>query len=156
MLLAFIIAIVAIATDQLLKLLVTSTLQSGGTVTILGGLVKFFYCENKGMAFGMLQNQRWLFIVFTIAVILGIIIYLIKVKPMNKVLLISLGLIIGGGIGNLIDRVYLSYVVDYIQLSFFSPVCNFADYCITAGTIMLVVYILFFNNESDKKISRAE
>ena len=51
MLLAFIIAIVAIAADQLLKLLVTSTLQSGGTVTILGGLVKFFYCENKGMAF---------------------------------------------------------------------------------------------------------
>lgn len=46
--------------------------------------------------------------------------------------------------------------LNIIQLSFFSPVCNFADYCITAGTIMLVVYILFFNNESDKKISRAE
>ena len=59
--------------------------------------------------------------------------------------------IIGGGIGNLIDRIRLSYVIDYLQLSFFSPVCNFADYCITAGTVMLVVYLLFFSNLDKKK-----
>ena len=60
-------------------------------------------------------------------------------------------MIIGGGIGNLIDRVFLGYVIDYIQLSFFPPVCNFADYCITAGTILFVIYIFFVSDFFQKK-----
>ena len=61
-------------------------------------------------------------------------------------------LIIGGGLGNLFERIFLGYVVDYLSLSFFSPVCNFADYCITAGTVCLIVYLLFFSDflKSDK------
>ena len=59
------------------------------------------------------------------------------------------GLIIGGGIGNLIDRIFYGYVIDYISLSFFPPVCNFADYAITIGTILLIIYVLFFSNTFD-------
>ena len=59
--------------------------------------------------------------------------------------------IIGGGIGNLIDRIFLGYVIDYLQLSFFSPVCNFSDYAITVGTVLLVIYLLFFSDSSKAK-----
>lgn len=152
MIVSFIVALLIVVADQLIKLLVTNTIKVDGSVSILNGLVNFTYCENKGMAFGMLQNARWLFIGFTAIVMLGIVIYMIKTKPKNKFLLASLALILGGGIGNLIDRIFLGYVIDYIQLSFFSPVCNFADYCITIGTALLVIYILFFSqNTTDIK-----
>ena len=72
-------------------------------------------------------------------------IYLIKYKNLNdKMFLTAAALIISGGLGNLIDRLFLGYVVDYIKLSFFSPICNFADYCITFGTIILIIYVVFF------------
>ena len=60
--------------------------------------------------------------------------------------------IIGGGIGNLIDRIFYGYVIDYISLSFFPPVCNFADYCITVGTVLLMVYVLFFSEVGKKEL----
>ena len=62
-------------------------------------------------------------------------------------------MIIGGGLGNLFERIFLGYVVDYLSLSFFPPICNFADYCITAGTVCLIVYLLFFSDfmKNDKK-----
>ena len=65
--------------------------------------------------------------------------------------------IIGGGIGNLIDRIFYGFVVDYISVSFFPPVCNFADYCITVGTLLLIVYVLFFSNvmKSEKKVNKS-
>ncbi len=156
MIISFIAAVLIVVIDQLLKLLVVNTIKTGGSVEILGGLVNFQYVENRGMAFGMLKDCRWVFIIFTIIVVVGVIIYMIKTKPQSKFLLTSLALILGGGVGNLIDRIFLGYVVDYIQLSFFSPVCNFADYCITIGTVLLIIYILFFSpiNEKDnnKKI----
>ncbi len=156
MIIAFIVAILLAVGDQLIKLLVTNTLKSGGTVSLLNGLVEFFYCENEGMAFGMLQNGRWIFIVFTIIILVVLVVYMIKTKPKSKFLLASLSLIIGGGLGNLIDRIFYGYVIDYIQLSFFSPVCNFADYCITAGTVMLIIYILFFTSSDEDKKVKAE
>ncbi|MEE1056912.1 MAG: signal peptidase II [Acutalibacteraceae bacterium] len=156
MIISFIAAVLIVVIDQLLKLLVVNTIKTGGSVEILGGLVNFQYVENRGMAFGMLKDCRWVFIIFTVIVVVGVIIYMIKTKPQSKFLLTSLALILGGGVGNLIDRIFLGYVVDYIQLSFFSPVCNFADYCITIGTVLLIIYILFFSpiNEKDnnKKI----
>lgn len=156
MIVSFIVALLIVVADQLIKLLVVNTIKVDGSVSILNGLVNFLYCENKGMAFGMLQNARWLFIGFTLVVMIGIVIYMIKTKPKSKFLLTSLALILGGGIGNLIDRIFLGYVIDYIQLSFFSPVCNFADYCITIGTALLVIYILFFSQNTTEINKKAE
>lgn len=156
MIISLIIAVLIVVADQLLKLLVVNTIKTGGSVEILGGLVNFQYVENRGMAFGMLQDCRWLFIIFTLIIVVGLLIYMFKTKPTNKLLLTSLTMIIGGGIGNLIDRIFIGYVVDYIQLSFFSPVCNFADYCITIGTALLVVYILFFSQDENKMEAKIE
>lgn len=154
MIISFIAAVLIVVIDQLLKLLVVNTIKTGDSVEILGGLVNFQYVENRGMAFGMLKDCRWVFIIFTVIVVVGVIVYMIKTKPQSKFLLTSLALILGGGVGNLIDRIFLGYVVDYIQLSFFSPVCNFADYCITIGTVLLIIYILFFSTINEKDNSK--
>ena len=142
--------IVLVAIDQVVKYFVSSNLKFSGSITVIPGLLDFIYVENRGAAFGMFQNQQWFFVVFALIMILFFV-YLIKFKKLNnRVFLVSAVLIISGGIGNLIDRIFLGYVVDYMKLSFFSPVCNFADYCITFGTVILIVYIIFFNK--DEKI----
>lgn len=146
-----ILAGAVILIDQLLKLLVVNTIKVDGAVTVIDPLLRFVYVENKGAAFGLLENQRWIFISLTAVVILIFIIALFRTKTKSKLFFISAGMIIGGGIGNLIDRVFLGYVIDYIQLSFFPPVCNFADYCITAGTILFVIYIFFVSDFFQKK-----
>lgn len=148
----FAIAVFLIAADQLLKLLVTNTVMTDGPVSFLNGLVSFQYVENRGVAFGLMQNMQWVFIILTSVLMLAIIVYMLAKKPKSKLVLISFALILGGGIGNLIDRIFLGYVIDYIKLSFFPPVCNFADYAITIGTVLLLIYVLFVSDIfSDKK-----
>jgi signal peptidase II len=140
--------------DYILKILVINNLKPIGSITVIPDLFSLTYVENKGAAFGMLSNARWIFIVFTIVVIIFLIVFLFYKKPKSKLINASLVLIIGGGIGNLIDRIFYGYVVDYLSLSFFSPVCNFADYCVTIGAFLLIIYLLFFSDylKKDKGI----
>lgn len=139
--------------DQGIKYLVVNNLKPLGSVEIIPNLFSLTYVENKGAAFGMMSNMRWVFIVFTVLVIIAFIFIIFKYKIKNKLFIASAILLIGGGIGNLIDRIFFGFVVDYLSLSFFSPVCNFADYCITAGTVTLLIYIIFYSNffNSDKR-----
>lgn len=152
------IAAVIVVIDQLIKFLVVNTVKvDDAYYSVFGGIVNIMYVENKGVAFGLMENYRWLFIIMTSVIIIALLVFLFKKKPKSKFFNFSCALIIGGGIGNLIDRIFLGYVVDYIQLSFFPPVCNFADYCVTFGTAMLIIYILFFTDflskDSKKKLS---
>lgn len=157
-LLVIILSAVIVGLDQLIKYLVYTFLKPVGTVEVIPGLFSLKYVENKGAAFGMMANMRWVFIIFTIVVI-GILLFMIFKKKINsKLFTASAILLIGGGIGNLIDRIFLGYVIDYLSISFFPPVCNFADYCITIGTVLLLVYLLFFSDyfKSNKKDSLNE
>lgn len=139
-----------IAVDQFIKFLVKTQLAPIGSVTVIDGLLQFTYVENRGAAFGFLENQRWFFIIMTAAVICLIFYLIISKRITHRLFLFASAFIIAGGIGNLIDRIFLGYVVDYISLSFFPPVCNFADYCVTAGAILLIIYVLFFSEKSEK------
>ena len=126
-------------------------LPQAGVVIAIPHLLDLNYVENRGVAFGMFENMRWIFVALT-SVIIVILLYIIIFKKIkSKMFLISSALIIGGGIGNLIDRVLYGYVIDYLQLSFFSPVCNFADYAVTVGTVLLVIYLLFMSDSSKKE-----
>ena len=153
MYLVLILSVVVAAVDFVLKLLVINNLKPVGTVELIPGLFSLKYVENKGAAFGMLSNARWIFIVFTIAIIIALIVIMIRKKINSKLFNVAAILIIGGGIGNLIDRIFYGYVVDYLSISFFPPVCNFADYCITIGAVLMVIYLLFFSDfiKKDKK-----
>ena len=152
-LLVIILSAVIVGIDQLIKYFVYNFLKPIGSVDVIPGLFSLDYVENKGAAFGMMANMRWVFIVFTIVVIAIILYVVFKKKITNKLFIASAILLIGGGIGNLIDRIFLGFVIDYLSVSFFPPVCNFADYCITIGTVLLLVYLLFFSDyfKSNKK-----
>ena len=150
---SLIVGAVLVIIDQIIKYFVSAYLQPVGSVSVIDNLFSLTYVENKGVAFGMFSDMRWVFVALTSVLLAIIIFYMFKKRPKGKFFYICAALIIGGGIGNLIDRIFYGYVIDYLSLSFFPPVCNFADYCITAGTIMLVIYLLFFSDilDSTKK-----
>lgn len=152
------IAVLIAAADQVIKYFISLYLAPVGTVEVIPGLFSLTYVENRGAAFGMMSNMRWVFIAFTVIVIGVFIYFLFKKKIRSRLFFASAALLIGGGIGNLIDRILSGYVVDYLSLSFFPPVCNFADYCITAGTVILIIYLIFFSDffKSEKKVKKNE
>ena len=131
-----------IVLDQAIKYNIVQFLKPIGKIVVLPDFLDLIYVENQGAALGILKNQRWLFILSSVLLILFFFYMVFYKKTFNKLFLISAALIVGGGISNMIDRIFLGYVIDYIQLSFFSPVCNLADYCITIGAILCAVYLL--------------
>ena len=150
---SLIVGAVLVIIDQIIKYFVSAYLQPVGSVSVIDNIFSLTYVENKGVAFGMFSDMRWIFVALTSILLVIIIFYMFKKRPKGKFFYVCAALIIGGGIGNLIDRIFYGYVIDYLSLSFFPPVCNFADYCITAGTIMLVIDLLFFSDilDSSKK-----
>lgn len=150
---SLVVGAVLVIIDQIIKYFVSAYLQPVGSVSVIDNIFSLTYVENKGVAFGMFSDMRWIFVALTSILLVIIIFYMFKKRPKGKFFYVCAALIIGGGIGNLIDRIFYGYVIDYLSLSFFPPVCNFADYCITAGTIMLVIYLLFFSDilDSSKK-----
>ena len=131
---------------ELIRYFVEGNLMGGEAVTAVPGILTLTYSENRGVAFGMFQNSTVFFAITTFIVILVFSFLLYKNYKKSKLFSVAAALIIGGGVANLIERIFLGYVVDYLKLSFFPPICNFADYCITAGTVCLIVYLLFFSD----------
>ena len=148
---ALAIGLVLAGIDQIIKLVIVNNVQLNENINVLGDIFRITYVRNDGVAFGMFSGMQWLFIVITVLMLGAIIFYMFKKRPDSKLFYITVALIVGGGIGNLIDRICYNYVVDYLSLSFFKPVCNFADYCITIGVILLAVYLLFFADKKKKK-----
>lgn len=131
--------------DQLIKIWAVATLKDGTVIPWIEGVFELRYCENTGVAFSMLENQRWLFVPLSALVSLLMVFVLLRSPLCQKPLfLISATLILAGGVGNLIDRAVLGYVVDlfYFKLIDF-PIFNFADCCVVVGAVLLFVFVLF-------------
>lgn len=141
----YIAAIVVI--DQITKYIAKTKLISLNNIDIISGIFSLSYVENRGAAFGIFKNNKLILVVFTSIVTFLMLYYLFKNKNMNKYIKISIILIIGGALGNLIDRIFLGYVVDFLHLYiegiFDFPVFNFADISIVFGTIILSFNLLF-------------
>lgn len=150
---AIAVGIALAAVDQLLKFLVVSNFELNQSQVLIPHVLNLTYIRNEGVAFGLFAGIPWVFIVLTAALLTAIIILMFVKRPVHKLFYVSVALIIGGGVGNLIDRILNGYVVDYLSLTFFKPVCNFADYCITVGVILLAVYLLFFADR-EKRVSK--
>lgn len=150
---ALLSAAVIVAIDQISKYLIVESLQQeGNSITVINGFLNFTLSYNDGMAFGLGSSVfRWVFV--AVMVIVGaVLIYLMfSPKYSSPLFLTASALVIGGGIGNAIDRVINGYVVDFLALSFFPPICNFADYAITVGTVLLLIYVIFVYGKNDKK-----
>lgn len=135
----------AVILDQLSKWLIVTYLPEGG-FDIIKGVLRFTYVENRGAAFGMLSDHRWVFIVVSTLALAALGFYLFKYKPGGTLARMSMSFIIGGGIGNMIDRALLSYVVDFIDFCAFPKiwmwVFNVADAFVCVGAGMLMLYLV--------------
>ncbi len=133
--------------DQITKLIAVNNLKSIGSCAFIEGFIRFHYVENTGAAFGMMKNFRWFFISVSSIAIVVIVFYLLKYRrSISCVLGISLSMIIGGGIGNQIDRILNGYVVDFIEPIFVNfAVFNIADCFITVGTVLVIVDFIFID-----------
>lgn len=148
MLMFFVITFLVPVLDQFIKFGVKSGIAENARIETFLPFLTLTNVKNFGAALGMLANGRYILIAVTLLIIIYFL-YLIFIKKIRSHLfLIASSLIIGGGIGNLIDRLLLGYVVDYLSLSFFPPVCNFADYSITAGIILLAIFVLKSDNKT--------
>jgi len=150
------IIIIGLIIDRATKLWTINVLASGKPISVIKGFFDFVYVENRGAAFGMLQNKQLGLIIITFVAIVAVIFYKIKYKPQGRLMDISLALITAGAIGNLIDRIVYSYVVDFISWHYKDiyefPVFNVADMMVVIGTLLLVMFLM----KEDKDGKKAE
>lgn len=128
----FLIAFIVILADQIIKFLIKDK-----SFTIIDGFLKFEYTTNQGAAFGILQGWRIFLIIVSLLLVFLIFQYSKNVKKKDYISGIGLGLLLGGTIGNLSDRIFLGYVVDFIDFGFF-PVFNIADIANVIGAGFLI------------------
>lgn len=147
----FIVVILGVALDQFTKHLAVSHLQDG-PIVLIDGVFQLQYLENRGAAFGMLQNQQVFFIIISIITLLVVAFIYIQL-PKSKHFLplrICMMALVAGAIGNMIDRIRLQYVVDFFYFELIDfPIFNVADIFATVATIALIVLFLFYYTEED-------
>lgn len=134
------VAVAVFALDQATKSWVTQYVNSHGgePIKVLGGKVLIDLTHNTGAAFGILAGGSVLFVAIAVAVVAAIVLSYHRVAEGPVILRVALGLILGGALGNLLDRIRLGYVVDFVDLRWW-PVFNLADSCIVIGAVLLVL-----------------
>ena len=138
-----IVAVLLVVVDQISKKLVLDYLKDADPVTVIDGVIQFRYVENTGAAFGILSNNTWALSVFTGIIIIAGFVYLFFGKIKNKFEYSAIILMLAGGLGNLIDRVFRHYVVDFIEYTFMDyAVFNFADICVTVGAVLIIIAVI--------------
>lgn len=146
------IIVVLVVLDQLSKYWAATTLLESGPIPLIQGVFEFHYTENRGVAFSMLQDQRWVFIPVSILMTVLLILTLVR-SPMrqNKWFCASVILVIAGAIGNLIDRILLGYVIDFLYFSLIDfPIFNVADCFVVIGAILLFIFAMFGMKEYEE------
>lgn len=136
----FSLALAIILIDQITKFLIKINFQLNQSLPLIKNIFHLTYIRNFGAGFGILQQQKWILIFISIIVIGVIFYYLDRIKDKEKFLQVIVGLVLGGTIGNLIDRVAYGFVVDFLDFRIW-PVFNFADSFVTIGVIGLIIYL---------------
>lgn len=154
--------ILSVVLDQVSKYLVVANMELGQSVDIIPGVFRFTYIHNEGAAFGSMADARWIFMILSSVAIIAILVYIFWKKPESKLLLSALILVAGGGIGNMIDRIWLGYVIDFIDFCAFPKlwmwIFNVADACVCIGAGMLVLWMILdiIRDEKAKKAALAD
>lgn len=143
MLVMILLIIAFIYLDQLSKYLAVIYLKGGESFPIIKNVLHLTYVENEGAAFGMLKDHRWIFMIISSVAIIGLFVYLVKNYKASHLQSVALTMIIAGGIGNMIDRVALGYVVDFIDFTLINfAIFNVADSFVCVGVGLLIIYLL--------------
>ena len=149
---SFLFVLVLYWLDQITKMWAVMTLKDKPAIPIIPGILELRYLENRGAAFGIMQNKQWFFVLITV-IILGLILYIFFKLPEDKkynLLSLLLLFIAAGAVGNLTDRLLQNYVVDFIYAVFINfPIFNVADMYVSVATTFLVISLLFYYKEED-------
>ena len=153
------VAIIAVILDQLSKWLVVTNMQEGERISIWDPWLGLLSHRNRGAAWGMLEGQMWIFTIVTLAVIIGILYFYhteAKGKPLFQ---FSLMLLLGGAVGNFIDRLFRGEVVDFVDtyipvINYHFPIFNVADMALTFAVILLFITIILEERAQKKKVKK--
>nr|WP_229522252.1 signal peptidase II [Paenibacillus monticola] len=136
------IALIVFLLDQGTKYLIATRLELAEQIPVIGNFFLITSHRNSGAAFGILEGQQWFFFLVTIVVVAGIVWYLNKARATRKLLPLALGLVLGGAVGNFLDRMLNGEVVDFLMFNFGSytfPIFNVADSCIVIGVALIIL-----------------
>lgn len=151
MIFCIIVILLSVIVDQVSKMLVAAALPAIGSLPLIQDILHFTYVENRGAAFGMLENHRWIFMVLSVLGIGAMAVWLVIEKPKSRWMQAAVALVIGGGIGNMIDRVRLGYVIDFIDCRFIDfYVFNIADSCVCVGCALFLLIVVIEEVKSQK------
>lgn len=160
MFLWLLLAVAIIIFDQITKYLVVNNIGLTDSIKVIPQVLDFVYVKNKGAAFSFLADRNYGIILLSLISLIfciGVLIYIFKRKPDNKLLMTSLMLMFAGAFGNAIDRILRRFVVDFIELKFIEfPVFNIADISITVGAALIIIYILFFDKKTEQNEDNQE
>ncbi|WP_150266678.1 signal peptidase II [Paenibacillus tepidiphilus] len=138
----YLIALIVFLIDQGTKYLIATRLELGEQIPVIGDFFIITSHRNTGAAFGILEGQIWFFVIVTVIVVAGIVWYLNKSMGSRKLLPTALGLVLGGAVGNFLDRILAGEVVDFLMFNFGSytfPIFNVADSCIVIGVALIIL-----------------
>jgi signal peptidase II len=145
---SLLIAVVIVAVDQWVKLWIQQNLPLHSTKAFLPGLVELTYVQNTGAAFSMLAGYTWLLALVSAVAAVVILLALLRDSFPHLLGQLALALILGGAVGNLIDRVRFGFVVDMFSLQFMNfAIFNVADIGVSIGGVLLCIYVLFYWNK---------
>lgn len=150
----YIITLLIALLDQVTKWMIVKKMELGESVQVIENFLYITSHRNRGAAWGILQNQMWFFYIITAIVIVALIVYIQKLKNNQKLLGIALSLMLGGAIGNFIDRLFRKEVVDFIDTWIFTyhyPIFNIADSALVIGVILVTIYMLFIEGKQVKE-----
>jgi signal peptidase II len=150
-------ALVILALDQITKLWIASSMIVGQDIPVIEGFARLRYTHNSGAAFGLFSDATGILSIISLVVIVGILVAFVRLGHPGRLSVLSAGLVVGGALGNLVDRVRLGYVVDFVEVYgahikigntiYTFPVFNVADSAITVGVILILATLLFTANK---------
>lgn len=155
------VSLALVGIDQLTKWLAVTYVKPVGSIPIVKfgdtEWINFTYCENTGMSFSLLEGQRFILIAVPIILIALVEWYIFSGRATDKKMIFALACLAGGGFGNLIDRVFLGYVVDFIDFRIINfAIFNFADICAVLGGIAVAIMVVVEENKAEKAKKLAE
>ena len=148
----YIIAVLLIIIDQISKWLIVQNFDLYEGKVLIPGFFSLFYIQNKGAAWGIFEGKMVFFYIITVLVV-GYLVYTFHKYPIkSKLVGYSFSLILAGAIGNFIDRLLNGFVVDMFRLDFINfPIFNVADVCLTIGVALMIIHVLFFEENEERK-----
>ena len=143
-----VISLLVVVADQWLKNYIVTNFKIGDEKTIIPGILSFTYLQNDGAAWNIFSGQMILFYLISIAAIVVVVYYIFNPKYKNWLFDTGLALVLGGIVGNFIDRLHLKYVIDMLQLDFVQfNIFNIADSAITVGIVLVFIYLIFISEK---------